>query len=151
MAYHLSGRRMALRPRVREIFIVKSGLEPGIQEEVNFVVTEDMCPAFDGHVVHRVCATWTIVHYMELAGRRILIQFLEPDEEGVGSHVTCDHLGPAPVGSTVRVIASVADVSDRELVCDVVAFREAKLIASGKTGQRVFPREVLDRILKASK
>lgn len=128
---------------------MKPGLEPGLQEEVSFVVDEDMCPAFDGHVVHRVCATWTIVHYMELAGRRILIRFLEPGEEGVGSHVTCDHLGPAPVGATVRVIASVAGASDRELTCDVVAFRGQKLIASGRTAQRVFPREVLERLLRS--
>ncbi|MBK8270225.1 MAG: hypothetical protein IPK83_18785 [Planctomycetes bacterium] len=51
----------------------------------------------------------------------------------VGSHVSCDHLGPAPVGTTVRVIATAADADERELVCDVVAFVGEKMIASGKT------------------
>ena len=126
---------------------MKPGLVPGIQTQVTFEVTAEMCPAFDGEVVHQVCATWTIVHYMELAGRKILIEYLEPEEEGVGSHVSCDHLGPAPLGTRVRVIATVADVNDRELVCDVVAFRGDRMIASGKTVQKVFPRAILRQML----
>ena len=107
-----------------------------------------MCPAFGGVVVHRVCATWTLVQYMEAAGRMVLVDFLEPGEEGVGSHVSCDHLGPAPVGREVRVIATAADVSDRELVCDTVAFCGERMIASGKTVQKVFPREMLSKVLQ---
>lgn len=127
---------------------MRSGLEPGSQSEITFTVTADMCPAFDGEIVHQVCSTWSIVHYMELAGRKVLLPYLEAHEEGVGSHVSCDHLGPAPVDTSVRVIATAARVSERELVCDCVAFRGEKLIASGKTVQRVFPRTVLERILR---
>lgn len=127
---------------------MKTGLEPGIQAEVSFTVSPDMCPAFDGQVVHEVCSTWSIVHYMELAGRKVLLPFLEPHEEGVGSHVTCDHMGPAPLGSGVRVIATASHVGERELTCDCVAFRGERMIASGKTVQRIFPRDVLERILQ---
>lgn len=127
---------------------MKPGLRPGIQEQVFFEVAEEMCPAFDGEVVHRVCATWTLVQYMEVAGRKILMQFLEPHEEGVGSHVSCDHLRPAPVGEKVRVTATVARMNDRELICDVAAFCGEQLIASGKTGQKVLPRTVLKRVLR---
>lgn len=127
---------------------MKEGLVPGIQAEVEFAVTPAMCPAFDGEVVHQVCSTWEIVHYMEVAGRKILMDYLLADEEGVGSHASCDHMGPAPVGSTVRVVATATDVSERELVCDCVAFRGDRMIAAGRTVQKVFPREVLERILK---
>jgi len=112
-------------------------------------VTEGMCPAFDGVVVHRVCSTWTIVQYMEVAGRKLLAPYLEPDQEGVGSHVSCDHLAPAPVGSEVRVIATARDVTERELVCDVAAFRGRRMIAVGRTVQKVFPRAMIERILHA--
>lgn len=84
---------------------------------------------------------------MELAGRLVLIDFLDDGEEGVGSHVSCDHLAPAPVGSTVRVEATVRDVTDRELVCDVVAMRDTHVVATGRTVQKVFPSAVLKRIL----
>ncbi len=126
---------------------MKPGLTVGHTAEVTFTVTPEMCPAFDGHVVHRVCSTWSIVHYMELAGRMVLLPFLEDDEEGVGSHVTCDHLGPALVGVTVRVTATATRVSDRELVCDCTAFRGERKLATGRTVQRIFPKTVLERLL----
>jgi fluoroacetyl-CoA thioesterase len=129
---------------------MKPGLIDGVSEEVSFVVTEEMCPSFDGRIVHRVCATWTLVHYMELAGRRILMRFLAPHEEGVGSHVSCDHLGPAQVGASVRVVASVTGATQQELICEVKAWRDDRLIATGRTGQKVFPREVLERLLRRS-
>jgi len=127
---------------------VKPGLVPGIKAEVAFEVAEDMCPAFDGRVVHHVCATWTLVHFMEVAGRKILIDYLEPDEEGVGSHASCDHLGPAAMGQSVRVVATVAAADARELVCDVTAYRGDRLIATGKTVQRILPRAMLARLLR---
>lgn len=126
---------------------MKPELKPGVTRDVSFVVTEAMCPAFDGVVVHHVCATWTLVHYMELAGRRVLVDFLEEAEEGVGSSVTCEHVAPAPVGSTVMVRATATRVTDRVLDCDVICTRGDKVIARGTTGQRVFPRKVLKRIL----
>ncbi len=126
---------------------MKPGLIRGVSREATFEVTEAMCPAFDGQVVHRVCATWTLVHYMELAGRRVLVDFLDPDEEGVGSHVTCDHLAPAPIGTTVRMVATATIVSDRELMCEVMADCGDKRIASGRTVQKIFPRAVLARML----
>jgi len=126
---------------------MKPGLSVGIQRELSFTVTEDMCPAFDGVVVHRVCATWTLVHYFEVAGRKMLIDFLADGEEGVGSHASCDHLAPAPIGASVRVVATCAAVTERELICDCVAYVGEKKIATGQTGQRVFPKKVLKRLL----
>jgi len=126
---------------------MKSGLIPGVQADVGFVVSEDMRPIFDGVAVHDVCSTWSLVHYMELAGRKVLLEYLEPQEEGVGSRVECDHIGPARLGRTVRVVATVTSATDRELVCDVEASCGDRVVATGKTWQRVFPREALKRIL----
>ncbi len=126
---------------------MKPGLVPGVQAEVSFVVQEDMRPIFDGVAVHDVCSTWTLVHYMELAGRKVLLGFLEPHEEGVGSRIECDHGGPAKLGKTVRVIATVSSATDRELVCDVEATCAGRVVATGRTWQRMFPREALKRIL----
>lgn len=127
---------------------MKDGLVPGVQAELTFEVTDDMRPTFDDVAVHQVCSTWSIVHYMEVAGRKVLIDYLEPHEEGVGSRVTCDHLGPAKVGRTVRVVATVADMTGNELICDVAAFVEDRKIARGQTVQRIFPRPALERILE---
>lgn len=121
---------------------------PGVSAEIDFVVDGSMRPIFDDVAVHQVCSTWTLVHFMELASRKLLIDFLEEEEEGVGSHVTIDHIAPVRVGRTVRVIATAEEVSDRRLVCDVDAFHGSRKIAAGKTVQNVFPREVLVRLLE---
>lgn len=126
---------------------MKPGLTPGISRSVSFVVEPSMRPIFDHVAVHQVCSTWTLAHYMELAGRVVLMEFLESHEEGVGSHVSVDHVAPAKVGRTVRVGATVTEATDRRLVCDTVAMVGDRLIATGKTVQNVFTREVLSRLL----
>jgi fluoroacetyl-CoA thioesterase len=127
---------------------MKKGLAEGAVAEVRFTVTPEMCPAFDYKIVHEVCSTREIVHHMEVAGRKMLTPYLEPNEEGVGSHASCDHTGPALVESEVRIVARAVVANERELVCDCTAYRGDRLIATGKTVQRIFPREVLERILR---
>lgn len=127
---------------------MKNGLVPGVQAEVTFEVTDEMRPIFDAVPVHQVCSTWSVVHHMEMAGRKLLMRYLESHEEGVGSHVSCDHLGPAKIGRTVRVVATAVDVTERQLVCDAVACIGERPIAKGRTVQRIFPRPILERILK---
>lgn len=39
---------------------MRRGLEVGAQAECTVEVTDDMCPAFDGVVVHRVYSTWAL-------------------------------------------------------------------------------------------
>jgi len=123
-------------------------LRPGVSRFVEFVVDPSMRPIFDGVAVHDVCSTWTLAHYMELAGRRVLTDFLEPHEEGVGSYVSVEHVGPAALGRTVRVTATATQVTDRRLECDVVAAVADRVVATGKTTQNIFPRDVLERILE---
>ena len=74
---------------------MKNTLQVGQLAEVTITVTEDMCPAFDGIIVHRVYSTWSMAHHMELAARKILAPHLEEEEEGIGSHLSIDHLAPA--------------------------------------------------------
>lgn len=129
---------------------MKPGLIPGTHATVCFTVTPEMCPAFDGVVVHSVCSTWTVVQYMEVAGRKLLAQYLEPLEEGVGTSVSCEHIGPAVVGATVSVTATARFFNHHELVCDCIATEAGRTIATGHTTQKIMPRAVLERILSKS-
>lgn len=130
---------------------MKPGFEPGIAREVSVVVTEDMCPAFGGVVVHRVYSTWSCVHHMELAARMVLVDYLEEDEEGIGAHVSCDHLAPCPVGRMVRVRAELVEVHHgRRAVCAVTAWDGARLLARGRQVQAVFKKDHLRRLIERS-
>jgi len=132
---------------------MKPGFVPGIVREVTAQVTEGMCPAFDGVVVHRVYSTWSLVHHMEIAARKVLVDFLEEHEEGIGSHVSADHLAPCPVGRTVRVRAELTEVTlDRHhrVVCEVTAHDGNRLLAKGRQVQIVMNKEHLRRYLERS-
>ena len=48
---------------------MKGSLTVGTSAEVTAEVTEDMCPAFDGVIVHRVYSTWSMAHHMEFGGQ----------------------------------------------------------------------------------
>ncbi len=132
---------------------MKSGFEPGIVREIEFVVTEDMCPAFDGVIVHRVYSTWSVAHHFELAARKVLVDFLEEHEEGIGAHLSIDHLAPCRVGCTVRVKAELKEVIDdrhRRVVCDVSAYEGNRLLARGKQVQVVMSKSHLAGYIERS-
>lgn len=132
---------------------MKSGFEPGIVCTLSFKVTEAMCPAFDGVVVHRCCSTWTMAHQFELAARMVLFEFLEDHEEGIGSHLSIDHLAPCPVGRTVRIRAELTEVGGGHhprVVCKVSAHDGDRLLATGKQVQVVMKKDYLTQYIERS-
>jgi len=129
---------------------MKPGLVRGLTREISILVTEDMCPAFDGVVVHRVYSTWSVAHHFEIAARKVLVGFLEPHEEGIGSHLSIEHMSPCAVGHTARIIAEVEELTDDHhprLVCAVRAYENERLLAHGKQVQVVMNKEQLKRYI----
>ena len=129
---------------------VKPTLQIGNTAEVTITVTEDMCPAFDGVVVHHVYSTWSMAHHMEIAARKVLAPHLDVDEEGIGAHLKIDHLAPAPVGHAVRICAEAVELDDRRLVCDVTAWDGTRLLGQGQQIQRVLPKTLLAKLIERS-
>lgn len=91
--------------------------------------------AFAGGVVHPVYGTAAMVRDMEYAARLVLLDLLEPGEEGVGVEVWCRHLAPVPLGATVELLAAVVEQGDRRLVCRVEAWRDDNLVGEGRIVQ----------------
>lgn len=132
---------------------MKPGFEPGIVRRFALTVSTDMCPAFDGVVVHKVYSTWSVAHHFEIAARKVLVDFLEPHEEGVGSHVSVDHLAPCPVGGQVTVEAELVEVQRGRhirVTCECRAHSGEKLLATGRQVQVVIEREHLKKYLERS-
>ncbi len=129
---------------------MKPTLRVGNRAQVTAEVTEDMCPAFDDVVVHRVYSTWSMAHHMELAARKVLAPHLDDDEEGIGSHLAIDHVAPTPVGHTVRVAARATEVDKRRVVCDVTAYDGDRVVGRGRQVQRVLPKAMLKALIERS-
>ncbi len=127
---------------------MKPSLQVGNTAEVVITVTEDMCPAFDDVIVHRVYSTWSMAHHMELAARMVLAPHLEPHEEGIGSHLSIDHVAPAPLGHTVRIVAKAVELGPTTLVCELIAYDGDRIVGRGKQVQRILPKTKLEALIK---
>jgi fluoroacetyl-CoA thioesterase len=131
---------------------MKPSLKVGSTAEVSIRVTEDMCPAFDDVIVHRVYSTWSMAHHMEIASRKVLAPYLEEHEEGIGSHLSIDHLAPSPLGHVVRIVATAVELGPTTLVCDCIAYDGERIIGKGRQIQRILPKTKLKSLIqRASK
>lgn len=121
----------------------------GCRAEFATVVTAAMTVDFEelGRV-HPVYATYWLAKHMELAGRKVLLPFLEPAEEGIGFSVHVEHLSPALPGMEVRVEAEHQKTEGNRVFCTCLAHNElGDLIGRGQTVQVVLPRQKLDHLL----
>ena len=100
-------------------------------------VTEADVAAFADGVVHAVYGTAAMVRDMEYAARLVLLELLDPGEEGVGAEVWCRHLAPVPVGATVELEATATEQAGRRLVCQVEARYQGNLVGEGRVTQVV--------------
>ena len=124
---------------------LKPGFVPGLRAEVEAVVDASMQAAFDGRVIHPLYSTWSLVHHLEHAARRVLEPYLEDHEEGVGYAVEVRHLAPTPVGARVRAVAVLEAVEGNRVVCRVEAFNDREKIAEGRQVQIVVDRAAFRR------
>ena len=127
---------------------MRPGLHIGAAATIRSTVRPDMVATFDElGPVHPVYATWHLVRHMEEASRKLILPFLEPDEEAVGHAVEIVHLAPTLVGQPVEVMAFLAHIEGRMITCDVVAHSGHTLIGRGKTIQALLDKAVLEQRL----
>jgi len=121
-------------------------IDPAAVKVYRYVVKEEDVAAFHGQVVHAVCSTFVLVREVEWTTRLFALDLCEPDEEGIGTHVSIDHKNPAFIGEEIIFTARIERVEGNLLMCGVEAKVGDKVIAMGRTGQRVLKREKIERL-----
>lgn len=127
---------------------MKAGLEIGQSAEIDLLVTKDMRTEFVGETVNDLYSTSDLVNHIEWAARKVLIPFLELNEEGMVSHVEVSHLTLTVTGMNVRVKATVSEIRDKKIVCDVEAYNTRGKIARGTVTQSVIEKTWLANKMK---
>lgn len=102
--------------------------------------------AFGGEVVHPVCSTFALTREVEWATRQFVLDMREDHEEGIGTHVYIDHKSPAFVGEEVMIASVIDKIENHEIICTFEAAVNGRIIATGKTGQKILSREKIKRI-----
>ncbi|MBE3560175.1 MAG: thioesterase family protein [Ktedonobacteraceae bacterium] len=113
----------------------------GQQAVVELTVTPQMTVHFEEMgAVHPVYATYWMVKHMELAGRKVLLPFLDSGEEGIGYEVRARHLASALPGMRVRIVAEHVRTERNRVYVRCQAFSElGDLIGEGETTQVILP------------
>src|SRR3954447_8396322 len=119
---------------------MKPGLAPGQEATAEVIVDATMFAAFEGRVVHPVYGTAAMIAQMELAGRRIILPYLEAHEEGVGYEISVRHLAPTIAGMRVVARATLTEVRGNRVICRVEAHNDRGLIGEGTFTQVIVNR-----------
>lgn len=125
---------------------MKNIFQPGDTKVYTKVVTEEEVAAFQGVVLHRVFSTFSLARDFEWSSRLFFIDMKEDDEEGVGTFLRIEHKSPAFVGEAVIFTATVEKVERNELICSIEAKTADRLIATGKTGQKMLKKDKLKQL-----
>ncbi|HUG16934.1 MAG TPA: hotdog domain-containing protein [Thermomicrobiales bacterium] len=127
---------------------MKHGFVPGVTASVTFTVDDTMLAAFEGVVVHPVLGTAELVHYLELAGRRVILPYLEEHDEGIGHAISVTHRAPARPGTLVTATAVLTAFTGNRVVTRVEARTDTgTLIADGEFTQAVLPKDVIQALV----
>jgi fluoroacetyl-CoA thioesterase len=129
---------------------VKQIFKPGDRKQTTYWVTQADVAAFGGEVVHPVCSTFALGREAEWAGRQFVLDMRESHEEGIGTQLVIDHKAPAFVGEEIVVTATVEKIENHEIICSFEASVNGRIIATGKTGQKILSREKINRLFTPS-
>jgi fluoroacetyl-CoA thioesterase len=125
---------------------MKQIFKPGDVKEFRKTIQAGDVAAFDGETVHPVYATFSLARDAEWTSRQFVLEMTSAEEEGIGTFLTIEHKSPAFVGEEINFIAWIDHIEGNELICFYEAKVEDRLIAIGKTGQKIFPKTKLEKI-----
>jgi predicted thioesterase len=128
---------------------VKDIFKAGSEKQTTYTVKEEDIAIFQNSVVHPVCATFTLAREIEWATRQFVLEMRDVDEEGIGTSLSIDHQGPAFVGDEITFTARIESILGNELICSYEARVDNRLIAVGKTGQKILKREKIEKLFKS--
>ena len=122
----------------------------GDQKVYRKTITDQDLAAFHGEVLHAVYATFALARDFEWSSRLFFIEMKEDDEEGVGTYLEIYHRSPAFAGEEVTITATVDTLEGNELICRIEARVNDRLVADGRTGQRMLKKDRLRALQKNS-
>lgn len=123
----------------------------GDTKEFRHIVTDADAARFESGEVHPVYSTFALARDAEWAGRLFVLDMKEDGEEGIGTGITVTHHSPALMDQEVVFTATLTEVNKNEVVVDYAAHVGGRLIATGKTWQKILKKEKIERLFESLK
>ncbi|MEK7407342.1 MAG: thioesterase family protein [Acidobacteriota bacterium] len=103
----------------------------GSARQQELVVNDEVAIRFIGLEAARVLSTPHLIMLLEMTCRNLLIDFLEPGHDSVGTIVEVRHLAATPIGMRVTARAEIVAVEGRRVDFRVEAHDEREKVAEG--------------------
>ncbi len=129
------------------IFKFKTGDKKAFER----IVREEDTAAFESGTVHSVYATFALTRDAEWSSRLFVLEMKEENEEGIGTFVNVKHVSPAFIGDTILFEAVIDELKGNEVNCSFTAKVGARLIAEGRTGQKILLKEKIEKLFESLK
>ena len=102
--------------------------------------------AFNAGEVHQVMSTFALAREMEWSSRLFALEMKEADEEGIGTMLEIQHQAPALFNTELNFEAKLVAVQKNELICEIRVLAGERLIATGRTAQKILKKDKLNQI-----
>ena len=130
---------------------MKNIFQIGDKKVYKKVVNASDIAQFDAGKVHDVCSTFSLAQAAEWSSRLFVLEMKEEDEEGIGTMLTIEHRSPALLGDEVSIEAEIEEINGHEIICSYLAKVNERVVAVGKTGQKVLKKEKIERLFEGLK
>ena len=81
---------------------------------------------------YKVFATWSMTRFVESAASALVAPHLKPGQGQVGVGITVRHMGPTPMGKTVRAEAELIAIDRRRLSFKVKVFDDTEQVGESE-------------------
>ena len=123
----------------------------GDKKTFSHVVRADDTATFASGNVHLVYSTFALARDAEWCSRLFVLEMKEENEEGIGTFVNVKHISPAFIGDKVLFEAAIVELKGKEVNCSFTAKVGDRLIAEGRTGQKILLKDRIEKLFKDSK
>jgi len=89
-----------------------------------------------------------MVRDAEWTTRQFVLEMRDEDEEGIGTFVNIEHKAPAFEGEEITFNGYIEEIRDHEVICSIEAYVGDRLVATGRTGQKVLKREKIKKLFQ---
>ncbi len=104
-------------------------LKVGMKHTEHWEITEDRTTQRGDY---KVFATWSMTRLVESAASGLVGKHLKPSQGQVGVSITVRHMGPTPIGKTVRAEAELIAIDRRRLSFKVKVFDDTEQVGESE-------------------
>lgn len=81
---------------------------------------------------YKVFATWSMTRLVEMTASQLIAPHLKPGQGQVGVGITVRHMGPTPLGKSVRAEAELVAIDRRRLSFKVKVFDDVEQVGESE-------------------